>query len=288
MVKMKHMLLMLVLASAALPAHAMDSGGDDGKGFFGRVVATAQEHPVIVISLGLLTAGGIALVRKLNENYKNSRLFTAAAWGNLAQVQELVAQGADVNAFGGLQGLDNAFHCAIRSGRKDVIVWLLQHGANKHIRDDVRGELPIEIAERANNQEIVRVLLCHFDVPVGKPVSEESRKRVITTLCVFNKTDLPKLHKDIQLNILAYLPEDVLSKEHCRLIMNKGANLQALVDHCPFTWFKAIYNAFDAKGKESIVSAYVDYHLRGRLDAQEFQDEVAQNVRHAFLNDQIQ
>lgn len=52
----------------------------------------------------------------------------AARWGKIRLIDSLVKAGADINLR--TTGKETALHKACRSDRKDVVVWMLRHGAN--------------------------------------------------------------------------------------------------------------------------------------------------------------
>ncbi len=272
MVKMKYILLALAFASAMLPARAMDNGGDDGKGFFGKVGDFAKDHPIITVSVALCTAGGVALFRLLRQMSNDEQLLNAAGAGDLAAVQRLVGRGANVNMEVGWRQNGTPLFSAIASGNEQVVKLLLDNGSHETSLNHWDFVSLHEAATRGH-AGVVKVLLCHVKLPTGKTVSRDSYKRVLTTLCVFNKTDLPKLPKDIQLTIFAYLPEDVISKEHCRLIANKGANIGILINICP-QWLQEIYEAYDEEHKEAFLERIVSVLVEPKL--QKISQDIAQ------------
>ncbi len=311
MVKIKYMLLTLAFASAILPARAMDNGGDEAQGFFGKIGAFAKDHPVITFSVALVSVGGIAVYRVLSQMANDEGLLAAARAGDLAAVQRLVDRGAHVNFELGWREHGTPLFSAIVSGNEQVVKLLLANGAHEHSINHW-DFVPLREAATRGHTGVVKVLLCHVKQPKGQAISSASYKRVLTALCVFNKTNLPKLPKDVQLAILAYLPEDVISKEHCRLIANKGANIGELIDVCP-QWLREIYEAHDPKFKETFLERIASVLTDNRLqeisqeitragydvnnpaanpaivalfdpnNVEQYRDEVAQNARAAFL-----
>ncbi|MCL5260056.1 MAG: ankyrin repeat domain-containing protein [Gammaproteobacteria bacterium] len=71
----------------------------------------------------------------LSQADLNSKLLTAALHGYLADVQNLVAQGADVANAKGWRG-DTALLSAARGGHTETAEWLLGHGASITERDN--------------------------------------------------------------------------------------------------------------------------------------------------------
>lgn len=74
-------------------------------------------------------------------------LCQAAAEGNLNQVKEMINLGADVNWCN--HDKRSGLHLAASEGQSDMVLYLLQHGANPHRRDKY-GNLPLDDARRGN------------------------------------------------------------------------------------------------------------------------------------------
>lgn len=82
--------------------------------------------------------GNTALAMKLIErgaepSYTDPRdgwagIHYAARWGKIRLIDALVKAGVDINLR--TTGKETALHKACRSDRKDVVIWMLRHGAN--------------------------------------------------------------------------------------------------------------------------------------------------------------
>ena len=81
-------------------------------------------------------------------------LVAAAARGDTAAVERLLAAGADVNA--GVGG-DTPLHGAAQHGQTAMARWLLDHGADPAARNS-SGQTPHAVAEAAGHAETAALL----------------------------------------------------------------------------------------------------------------------------------
>jgi len=130
-------------------------------------------------------------------------LVEAARSGQLAEVEDLLAQGAPVNSrelFGG----GTALHEATENGHEDVVLCLLQHGARAD-ECDYAGFRPLHVACDCGCIEAVRVLLDN-----GAALDARSRH------CLYQPLHLACLngHEDV-----------------ARLLLERGADLRASNSH---------------------------------------------------------
>jgi ankyrin repeat protein len=92
--------------------------------------------------------------------FDRERMHRAAAEGDLAEVQRLVAEGRAMGEFDDLSF--TPLHYAVEGEHYKVAQWLLEQGASVNANDYERiGETPLCIASRGNYPEIVELLLQH-------------------------------------------------------------------------------------------------------------------------------
>eukprot|EP00762_Andalucia_godoyi_P006268 ANDGO_05825.mRNA.1 Ammonium transporter 1 len=82
-------------------------------------------------------------------------LCSAASKGDIAELQMMLATGADLNA----SDYDGrtAMHLAAAEAQQDTMVWLLKHGADAFPKDRY-GMTPLDDAKRYGNKKMIRVL----------------------------------------------------------------------------------------------------------------------------------
>jgi ankyrin repeat protein len=80
----------------------------------------------------------------------------AARWGKIRLIDALVKAGADINLK--TTGKETALHKACRSDRKDVVVWMLRHGANGNAMNS-DGSTPAQLTADVE----IKGILEHFD-----------------------------------------------------------------------------------------------------------------------------
>lgn len=98
-------------------------------------------------------------------------LINYANRGDLAQVTELLKQGAKINAvneFG-----QSAFFLSARSGKLDVVKFLLEHGADANVVSN-DGTTTLEAASGRPSKEMIEFLLAADVKPTGKALAQAS------------------------------------------------------------------------------------------------------------------
>ena len=109
-------------------------------------------------------AGDLASVQRLlaqgaDVNAKDERgwtpLYWAAYMGKTEVVKLLIDQGADVTIKANDQ--NTALHQAVEAGDSDIVQILLTHGAEVNSRNG-RGQTPFDIAQQTGNEEIIELL----------------------------------------------------------------------------------------------------------------------------------
>lgn len=100
---------------------------------------------------------------RMNWRYRRQwQLSQAASDGNLAEVQKLVADGANIDAFptdwdGGGSGIP-ALSLAAEYGHEDIVRFFLDHGANTEVCDE---DTPLLLAVIKKHYSIAKLLLEH-------------------------------------------------------------------------------------------------------------------------------
>ncbi len=84
----------------------------------------------------------------------------ACGQGNMEQVQEFLARGASVDAYG-VDFCETALIAATKNGHPEVVELLLSRGANINLPDS-RGRTALQYAQESENKEII-ALLERFD-----------------------------------------------------------------------------------------------------------------------------
>lgn len=188
-------------------------------------------------------------------NAKDNQGWTAVqkamSKGNLDVVKLLVKAGADIEA------CDGALFNAIVSGHIDIVKLLLEKGALVKIDGTA-----FSFAVIGGNYDMVLALIqrSHFVTPNGN--TKESQKRLQATMIASRKAGLPKV---IGKKIISYMPEDLMSADHAKMVYNYSTDIKELVEHCPISWFNKMYedtvdiykSAFLAK----VVPAIVEFRL---------------------------
>jgi outer membrane protein assembly factor BamB len=98
----------------------------------------------------------VALAAQAAED-RGDALRRAAAAGDLAKVQELVAAGVPVDE--PTRHGQTALFQAAEKGQLEVVRWLLDKGADAHVRERFFGQSALDVATAAGNPEILRLLL---------------------------------------------------------------------------------------------------------------------------------
>ncbi len=121
----------------------------------------------------------------------------AAGQGDLEAVQDRVARGGDMQARVDRQTGHTPLHRAAHEGHGEVVLYLLETGADIH-RTDRRGDTPLHLAAAQGHLAVVRHLMAHGAQP------DLPDQRGMTPLHLAATSSLP---------VLAYLVEQGLSLE---------------------------------------------------------------------------
>ena len=141
-------------------------------------------------------------------------LHIAAAQGNAAEVLALLQQGLDVNSTDGSWGM-TALHYAVREGHAHIAQILLEAGANPNVKsnDDILSpsETPLHLAAGEQKPNCVAVLLDY-------------------------KADLEATNGSGQTPLLEALDADVLDLETVRVLIARGADINACAHDGETVW----------------------------------------------------
>ncbi len=198
------------------------------------------------------------------NRYGETPLHIASDYGQIEIVKYLISVGADIEA---KNVCDNtALHRASLFGRLEVVKYLAAMGANIEAKSEY-GQTAFGIAMKnarhlVHGDEIILALIqrSHFITP--NMHTEESQKRLQATMHIAKTCGLPK---DLGKKILSFVPEDLVSADHAKVVFNYGSELRELVPHCPLRWFNKIYqDTYDSEKPaflEKVVPIIVEYRL---------------------------
>jgi ankyrin repeat protein len=92
--------------------------------------------------------------------FEAERLIRAAQQGDLAEMQQLAAEGFDVNLMDEIG--KGALHYAVDGGHYKIVSWLLENGADVNLHDeDMIGETALALAAQRDYPELAELLLRH-------------------------------------------------------------------------------------------------------------------------------
>lgn len=243
----------------------------------------------------LLAAGADIEARSA---FHHTPLHDASYCGNTKMVEMLLLAGADIAASGYSRlGNHMPLDSAIARDHVEVMKLLLKKGATFDIQNARKwGSLlcKSEAVRRvifnslANADAIYNLLVIHDVnqsfylrkiIVSSEFIDDQDRKvsfdRIMSALCIFKRNNLPK---DIQLKLLSYMPEDVLTATHARLLLNYGTNITDLLAHCPLEWLIQIYQNTDQMHRQEFLGRMIPVIVQYRLG----------RIRAIFTDEQIQ
>jgi len=154
-------------------------------------------------------------------NTLHVKLYTAVKKNNIEMVRECLEHGANANQKG--KNGRTALIRAVENNRNDIVLLLINHGADVNLSDDVRGTLPILIASRKGNVDIVRIL-----IEKGADINKQDKygKNALFYACVERKPD-----------IVEVLIENNANEVHCDKYINQYSSVKIAVQ-------KGIHNRY--------------------------------------------
>ena len=104
----------------------------------------------------------ISLCFTISPAVYSSEIHEAAKAGNLAQVKELINQGADINSISGYK--ETVLHYAAESGNLELVQWLVNRGANLNALDNDEKSIMHSAAESGNLRLVQWLIKQGFDI----------------------------------------------------------------------------------------------------------------------------
>lgn len=226
----------------------------DGRTPLLRAVNNGHEE----VALLLMDRGADSTVK---DNIENTLLHLAAQDGLANIAQLLIAQGAEIEAKNN-NGKTPLMY-AVLYGHEEVALLLLDYGAYIFIALGTNSFLEVMIERGSSNQLRNILQTAHYN-PTRNAQSEgqcSSCARKQEALLVFNR----QLPAELSQKILTYLPEDICNSDQLRAILSYK-DIPQLLSHCPFAWFKQIYQSKENYQKAQFLDAFIPACVNYRLE----------------------
>lgn len=114
---------------------------------------------VTLVSAVMVLSVGCGMAEKLANPGIDTKFHNAVAEGDLDKAEELLRDGADINARFRLTGGQTTLTMAATADVK-IVTWLLEHGADPNAVTD-SGRTPLMQAAKGGHIDQVRILLAH-------------------------------------------------------------------------------------------------------------------------------
>lgn len=145
----------LVLAEYLLD-HGADVNSDRQFGVYTPLSTAAQKNNIAMLEL---------FIRHGAQIDRSGALIVAAGHGNLEAVRCLVYYGANINLirmgdtdlYTKIDEEESALHKAVKGGHEDVVVFLVENGAELGLRN-IEGQDALTMAVETNNAEIFQIV----------------------------------------------------------------------------------------------------------------------------------
>ena len=121
-----------------------------------RIIETIAKAAVIVVTTSNFAAADTGSAVDARDERGATALHNAAAYGDLAEVRELIAAGTDVDSRGPVG--NTPLLLAVQEGHSEVVAALLEAGADAEIKSEF-GNTAIGLATGHGHREIAEQLL---------------------------------------------------------------------------------------------------------------------------------
>ncbi len=167
------------------------------------------------------------LINAKNENGQTP-LHIAASGGQLAVVEFLISQGADINLR--QNNGATALHFACFGGHRDVVEWLIDNGADVNSKDN-NGLTPLRVAVFRSNKEMIALLI---EKGAALNAREENGATPLHEACIRGNKDVVELLiekganigiEDDSGNTPLHMASNYGHKEIIELLITKGTDV---------------------------------------------------------------
>lgn len=205
-----------------------------------QVAATVEvksDGEIETVIVGLITVGDIAYVDQIERN----ALVSAVMNEDLEEVQNLITQGAKLNARDkSLEGM-TALHAAIETGNIEIMQLLLAHGAKPNSRD-FQKRTPLMMLDEDGEKEMVRILLAYGADP---KLTDSGKNTVLHHFAQFDEPEMmrfliqqgadPNARNKAKRTPLMIAAEND-NAEALRVLLESGAHIRAVTKKLQTAW----------------------------------------------------
>jgi ankyrin repeat protein len=163
--KLRFAYRLMHLCNACATTRALALGADVNHTFEGGKtvlhMAAVQGQPAVI---SVLLANGAAISPDDDKGYKP--IHYAALSGKIAAMEILVNSGENINVLTQDAKKYSPLHIAAAAGHKDMVCWLIQHGADEQLRT-AGNKSSLDLAQDAGHQNLIKYLI-HISPQIDK------------------------------------------------------------------------------------------------------------------------